>query len=69
VAVQSSAMKNIKLHCITATQKHQLRQQLSSIRALFDLMSNPLWLQIRSTGAEVAGDENKVSQTAVALFI
>jgi len=36
VAVQSSAIKNIKLHCIIAMQKHQLWQQfLSPTRAVW----------------------------------
>jgi len=37
-AVQSSAVKNIKLYCIIATQKHQQRQQsVAHFRALFGI--------------------------------
>ena len=36
---------------------------VSSIRALFGLMSNPLWLKILSDGAEVAGGENIFSNS------
>ena len=66
LAIQSSTMiqgRTSSYIALLQRRNSNCDSNLSHIRALIGLMSNPLWLKIRSTGAEVAGGENVFSNS------